>query len=878
MADLEKNILEIRLSNTGRKIWDNNLELNQNSENNRLYLYCEAEYDFVEVFYTWPNGQTSYIHHMVPNGYNNDKAAFVFYDDIPKHITSFTIPNVNAHLKVSFVGYQTDALKRLMPIATNNTIINVLRVDNSAVIDASYNGDDVPKLWLKLGELTEDMANLDPENVAGQVTNLEKQVNSNYIELSGKIAVLPTYGNIYTKEEIDEKLSSLYTYRGVVNTYTELPTTNVKNGDAYTVLDEGTTYVWNGTTWNPISNVSVDMSDYYSKPEINNMVSALESTLKTEIIANDNDIAALNNNLTAYKISTNNELTNIKASMLNKVNASDVYTKAEVDVLAATAYKYKGSVSTIAALPINPVIGDVYNVVGENNANYAWNGTSWDSLGPIIDLTGFATKDYVDSLLVGGSINLGNYYTKAEADEAIRAKYDPLNISIINLTGRVDAHDTTIATMQTSINSVISAFDKVYSKSEVYTKTETDNLINSAHESFATKDYVDANINANVNILTNRITNEVSKINTSITDTTSALNTSIESALNSAKTYTDTHVASINTALDEIREELTTVYQYKGSVASIENLPTNAELGDVYNVESTGMNYAWAGSSWDNLGSIINLSGYTTKDEFGAYQLNVAANINSLNSKVSSNISSIASINNSIAGISANIANINTKLNNKANTSDVYTRSQINTTVDNLTTNINKKANTADVYSKTQSDERFLNVNGVANVAKGVQSVATATNGTLNTIKFTTDDKSSVVTYNLSTFMTKTEANNAIEAAIASLVDSAPDELNTLKELATAVTDNKSILDSLNESITTKANKDDVYTKEEIEDLGHITYEDTISKAEGLVDYNDSSKVIKLATNTTETEFIITEGNIEGLQELLAMVVPNEYN
>ena len=56
---------------------------------------------------------------------------------------------------------------------------------------------------------------------------------------------------------------------------------------------------------------------------------------------------------------------------------------------------------------------------------------------------------------------------------------------------------------------------------------------------------------------------------------------------------------------------LASAYKYKGSVATVENLPTsNNVTGDVYNVESNGVNYAWDGSKWDSLGGTVDLSGY----------------------------------------------------------------------------------------------------------------------------------------------------------------------------------------------------------------------------------------------------------------------------
>lgn len=64
----------------------------------------------------------------------------------------------------------------------------------------------------------------------------------------------------------------------------------------------------------------------------------------------------------------------------------------------------------------------------------------------------------------------------------------------------------------------------------------------------------------------------------------------------------------------EVDAKLVSALRYKGSVASEDDLPEDAELGDVYNVEDTGSNYAWNGTDWDNLGGSVDLSGYLTTE------------------------------------------------------------------------------------------------------------------------------------------------------------------------------------------------------------------------------------------------------------------------
>lgn len=70
-----------------------------------------------------------------------------------------------------------------------------------------------------------------------------------------------------------------------------------------------------------------------------------------------------------------------------------------------------------------------------------------------------------------------------------------------------------------------------------------------------------------------------------------------------------TTVASLTDAGNyALKSDLTNVYKYKGSVENYESLPSDSQTtGDVYNVEDTGMNYAWDGTKWDNLGAIFQI-------------------------------------------------------------------------------------------------------------------------------------------------------------------------------------------------------------------------------------------------------------------------------
>lgn len=94
----------------------------------------------------------------------------------------------------------------------------------------------------------------------------------------------------------------------------------------------------------------------------------------------------------------------------------------------STVYKVMGS-STYDELPTDASVGDVYNITddfeldGEGypaGTNVVFTEDGWDALAGTIDLTSYATTDYVDSAIEGVTgVDLSDYATTAYVDEAI---------------------------------------------------------------------------------------------------------------------------------------------------------------------------------------------------------------------------------------------------------------------------------------------------------------------------------------------------------------------------------------------------------------------------------------------------------------------------
>ena len=66
--------------------------------------------------------------------------------------------------------------------------------------------------------------------------------------------------------------------------------------------------------------------------------------------------------------------------------------------------RYKGTVATADLLPLNPAIGDMYNIeqksiYGEAGMNVSWNGVTWDTMGAPIDMSLYFTKEEAESVI-----------------------------------------------------------------------------------------------------------------------------------------------------------------------------------------------------------------------------------------------------------------------------------------------------------------------------------------------------------------------------------------------------------------------------------------------------------------------------------------------
>lgn len=87
-------------------------------------------------------------------------------------------------------------------------------------------------------------------------------------------------------------------------------------------------------------------------------------------------------------------------------------------------------------------------------------------------------------------------------------------------------------------------------------------------------------------------------------------------ALTAKKVY-----AILKHQISDMEAKLNSPVRYRGTVSTADLLPSNPDIGDMYNIEQksiygeAGMNVAWNGVVWDTMGAPIDMSLYFTKEE-----------------------------------------------------------------------------------------------------------------------------------------------------------------------------------------------------------------------------------------------------------------------
>ena len=335
------------------------------------------------------------------------------------------------------------------------------------------------------------------------------------------------------------------------------------------------------------------------------------------------------------------------------------------------------------------------------------------------------SQDVTISLALSDTAVTAGTYTKVTVDSKGRVTKGE-NIAISDVTGlsnkiteiegkittaegEIDALQSSQGTMETALEGKADKGDSLadYGITDAYTKTEVDGKVsdltsqlgtaNEAIESLETT--IGGKADKSTTLAGYGIKDAYTKGETDGLLAGKASTTVVEGKADKSTTLAGYGIEDAYTKT-EVDAKVSSVYKYKGSVANEAALPQEDQVvGDVYNVEDTGMNVAWDGTKWDKLGSTVDLSAYMTTETANS----TFATITTVNGKANKATSlSGYGITDAYTKTEADTAFMNSEEVESAITAKGYA------TTAAMNAALSSKANSADVYTKTVADSTFL--------------------------------------------------------------------------------------------------------------------------------------------------------------------------
>lgn len=461
-----------------------------------------------------------------------------------------------------------------------------------------------------------------------------------------------------TKAEVEEKLAgavaSVYRYKGSVATEDELPKEQNVVGDVWNVDADGANVAWDGEKWDKLGG-PIDLSAYATIESVDGKVAQAKSELQPKIDANKDEIVRVEGKVDSHDAVFTKYQQTVDGKFAQEVVDRDAAIKVETDArVAAITQEVKDREAAIEAekaareQAVQKVAGDLTTHSEANTAEFAKVRGEFaaadtqlqEQLNVKIDAK-LAAADF-DSFKTGQYKTDVDALKQADADEAqarqtLDTKFE---------TFKTETYEPKVAELTKSIGDETSARQDAI--------IETKNAFKAADEK-VTGEYTKA-IEAAKTEVTTKVTEvegalnaykgsndaAVAKVKTDVTEAFGAADQALETkvtqgytaAVEGEKAAREAAVALLATKVElegvnatltgkfgdyytkgEVDDKLASIYRFKGSVAAEDQLPTQDQvIGDVYNVEDTGMNVAWDGKKWDKLGSVINLTPYATTE------------------------------------------------------------------------------------------------------------------------------------------------------------------------------------------------------------------------------------------------------------------------
>lgn len=212
--------------------------------------------------------------------------------------------------------------------------------------------------------------------------------SANYEALETKVN-----GAIYFLTDTRQIAKGSVKYSQEAQIVDSLPGSGIR-GYIYFNTTDGIAYIYTGTEFKAIGVITISDITSAKDADVPN-VGAVKTYVAAQVAAG---VANKVDKVAGKQLSTEDYTTAEKTKLATYPENYSTVT-ALIDSKVASVYKYKGTVENQAALPqADQVVGDVYHVT-EGAKEFVWDGTKWEELGGIVDLSDYYTKTQVDSAI-----------------------------------------------------------------------------------------------------------------------------------------------------------------------------------------------------------------------------------------------------------------------------------------------------------------------------------------------------------------------------------------------------------------------------------------------------------------------------------------------
>ena len=451
---------------------------------------------------------------------------------------------------------------------------------------------------------------------------------------------------------------------------------------------------------------TTDLSDLASKDYVDGEIATINNTITEQVNAINNTIitkeTTLNDSITALNNNKQDVLTFVPEDIANKNIANgyaglDANGKISVTLLPDTAKQPTYIVADEAArLTLTGLISGVKAFETSTKNSYIYDGSKWI----LVAAANWENINLDFNNIINKPTTINGYgitdaYTKAQVTNAISTSAEAINSNI---------DDTT-----TVLENKISAGDAALN-SKITT------------------------INSNIELINTNITSIEDSI-TEVNNQIEVANTNISKKANANDVYTKSQV---NTAINTINDNIDAVEDRVEALES--SIITKANANDVYAKTVADTTFATKAELTITNGNITTLSN-STDDAIEAVNNRVNTvedeieTINGLISTVNTNIGTKTDI----SAFNEAIEEINTTLDTKANKTEVYTKTNVDSLlsikeiainavsdrVATLESAITTKANKSEVYTKTSADSTFATKTTIADIDERVVALET---------------------------------------------------------------------------------------------------------------------------------------------------------